>query len=465
MKIVQQVASRPRFVTGMQLAAVLALVAVSEVALRQADGSASPSAALIWLLRLFALLLIGSHLLTLLNRNPASSEKPSQATPAAAPGPSTAPQVESLHIPSASGGYELDLTDILQNQIQAIFDSMDVGIIYSEGHQTQFVNEALSELTGVNRKDWRGFLNPLRPASMTQVEFNDLNRTIREAALRDGMWRDELRLQRHDGNPLDVSVTCVRVSTGEGHPLSTVTMVRDIGIERALQERKLQFVANASHELRTPITNLKTRLYLLRKQPARFDEHLAVVEEVVDRLERLVERMLDISRIERGVISIRRERHDLRTLVERVARVQRGEAERKGLTLGLEVPRDPIEALVDWERLVQVLTNLVINAINYTPAGGRITIRLYGQQSHDESLPMACVEVEDTGQGIPADALPNIFEPFFRASPDSIGSGLGLSIVKEIVDLHGGTVSVDSQIGRGTVFAIRLMSVPSSQHA
>src|SRR5690606_21925145 len=119
------------------------------------------------------------------------------------------------------------------------------------------------------------------------------------------------------------------------------------------QVQKTRFVAYASHELRTPITNLKTRLYLLRKQPERLEQHLAVLDEVTDRMRRLVEGLLDVSRFERGAISLERQLLDLRALITRSVAVQTPESERKRLRLTAELPPEPLLVDVDGERIIQ----------------------------------------------------------------------------------------------------------------
>ncbi len=210
-------------------------------------------------------------------------------------------------------------------------------------------------------------------------------------------------------------------------------------------------LAQISHELRIPITNLKMRLYLARMQPEKLDEHLQIMELVTERMRSLIEDLLDTARLELGVLNLRRQRVELQDLIASVIDLQWSEAERKSITLIGEVPAEPLYASVDLNRMTQVLTNLVVNAITYTPAGGRVTVQCAVQDGQ------TVIRVADTGIGIPAELVNKVFDPFFRVDDGSVrGSGLGLTIVREIVEAHGGTITVESEPGAGSVFSVYL---------
>jgi two-component system phosphate regulon sensor histidine kinase PhoR len=272
----------------------------------------------------------------------------------------------------------------------------------------------------------------------------------------DGIWRGEIRLRRKDGSHFDAGFTISLVGEHDEQPLRTVTIVRDISHDKILQAQKSRFVAHASHELRTPITNMKTRLYLLRRRPQDLEYHMSVLEDVTDRMKKLVEDLLDVSRLERGAIPLKRERLQVQSVVERAVHVQRPEAERKQQSLTLEMPEAPCYILADDGRLTQVITNLLTNAINYTPEGGSICVRVKA----DELSRTVLIHVEDTGVGIETDNLPHIFQPFFRVVSEVEGTGLGLSIAKEIIELHDGAIEVKSVIGTGSTFTVRLALAP-----
>jgi PAS domain S-box-containing protein len=337
-------------------------------------------------------------------------------------------------------------------QLQAILDSMGEGVIYDERLQTRYINQALTRLTGYTVEQWKGYLHPLKSANMSQEEFETLQQSIYDSVARKGIWRGEVELRRKDDSEFAAALTCTEVAGAEGETVGTVTIIRDISVEKALQEQKSRFVANASHELRTPITNLKTRLYLLRKQPEKIESHIQIIEDVTARMQRLVEDMLDVSRFERGQIPLQQQPVVLQDLLTGVVEIQRAEAERKGIHLTCELPSEPLHVFADPERITQVITNLVVNAINYTPQGGFVFVHA-GSDGDD----CATIHVRDTGVGIASDQLQQVFQPFFRASQGvSSGTGLGLTIVKDIVELHGGTIAVESQVGHGSRFSVKL---------
>jgi signal transduction histidine kinase len=141
----------------------------------------------------------------------------------------------------------------------------------------------------------------------------------------------------------------------------------------------------------------------------------------------------------------------LQDLVAHLVEIQQPEADNKQIELVCQMPGPPLRVYADPERLIQVITNLLTNAIHYTPPQGQITIRL--EMDDDQA---ALIHVQDTGSGINSEHLPHIFEPFYRASSDSAGIGLGLSISREIVELHGGQLSAASEAGQGSCFTIRL---------
>jgi signal transduction histidine kinase len=270
-----------------------------------------------------------------------------------------------------------------------------------------------------------------------------------------GHWTEESRLRRKDGSEFDARVTTSRVNDAEGMMTGSVTVIRDISQEKALAEQRARFIAHASHELRTPITNLITRLYLIRKRPEEATIHLDVLDQVSRRMKRLVDDLLDVSRLERGIITLKRVPVQLNELIKPIVEIQAAEAALKHivLTYGDEGAAD-VTVSADRERLTQVVTNLIINAINYTPDGGDVVIYLHQNRETNQ----AEIIVEDTGVGIPEEHLPHIFDPFFRVPTENgvKGSGLGLSISHDLVAMHGGTISVESKPGAGSRFVVGL---------
>jgi signal transduction histidine kinase len=185
-------------------------------------------------------------------------------------------------------------------------------------------------------------------------------------------------------------------------------------------------------------------------------EHIEVIDKVTERMRKLVEDLLDLSRFDRGVIPLKNQPVHLQDLIQDVVEVQRVEAQMRGIQLIAEMVANPLHVLGDTERLGQVITNLLMNALNYTPEDGAVTVSLTQADSH------AIICVTDTGVGIAPTRIDQIFEPFVRISENRQGSGLGLSIAKEIVARHGGTIDVTSTPGQGSCFTLTFMLAPAA---
>ena len=228
---------------------------------------------------------------------------------------------------------------------------------------------------------------------------------------------------------------------------------------RRIDETKEEFYATLSHELRSPLTSVREAAHLLRdgvpgSLNAKQARLVTVIGHSTDRLLRLVNQMLELSRLRAGVLPLARERVDLASVVGRAVEELRPQAEEGALTLTRERVGDRFDARGDEDRLVQVVVNLVANAVRFTPRGGRVTVRLI------DAGPEIEIQVEDTGVGIPAAALPQIFESWRQAHNDRGGTGLGLAVVRGIVLAHGGRVTVESQEGKGSRFTVLVPREP-----
>jgi signal transduction histidine kinase len=223
------------------------------------------------------------------------------------------------------------------------------------------------------------------------------------------------------------------------------------------RDRLREFVADVSHELRTPIAAL--RMYNELQTEGDVDEatRREFLERSIDqigRLEWLSTNLLDLSRIDAGIFPLDIRTGDLRDPIQAVVQAHSEVAVKRGVALDSAVPAEPVELRFDRERMVQLLTNLVGNALKFTPRGGGVSVEL---QEADGAV---TVEVRDTGPGIPADELPHIFDRFYRGTNTgqarASGSGLGLAIVRSIVEMHRGEIDVASVVGEGTAFRITL---------
>ncbi|MEP7291716.1 MAG: PAS domain S-box protein [Chloroflexota bacterium] len=344
--------------------------------------------------------------------------------------------------------------ELAQERLRAILDGSGDGIYYTENRIIQYANAAFCKLTGYAQEELIG-----HDLFILRADENEQRLVPVQDALRtSGVWRGEMRLLRKDNTILDVGMTVALIGSSASKPIPAVTVVRDISREKALHLQRSNLVAYASHELRTPITNMKTRLYLLRRRPEGLIDHLAILDDVTERMRRLVEDLLDVSRLEHGLIPLRQQELSLQDVINAVVTLQQPEAELKSIELHCSLSEAPVNVSGDRERLIQVVTNLVTNAINYTPSGGQVMV------SVSERDRMAVIEVEDTGIGIAPENLPYIFQPFYRVVSEIEGTGLGLSIAKEIIELHGGGLGVCSEYRRGSTFTITLpLCIPISQ--
>jgi two-component system, OmpR family, sensor histidine kinase BaeS len=223
------------------------------------------------------------------------------------------------------------------------------------------------------------------------------------------------------------------------------------------RDRLREFVADVSHELRTPIAAL--RLYTELQRDGDVDEatRLEFLERSLDQIQRLdwlSTNLLDLSRIDAGIYPLDVREGDLRDPVQAVVQALSEAAVEHGVALESAVPAEPVEMRFDRERIVQLMTNLIGNAIKFTPSDGAVSVRL--EERPDDVL----IEVRDTGAGIPADELPHIFERFYRGTNTgearASGSGLGLAIVRSIVEMHDGQIELASEVGKGTQVGIIL---------
>ena len=237
---------------------------------------------------------------------------------------------------------------------------------------------------------------------------------------------------------------------------------RSIEFIRRDRDRSREFVADVSHELRTPIAALRMFNELLQAgaadDTATRNEFLETSRVQIERLDWLASNLLELSRLDSGLVALDLRPDDLRAVVQSAIEQARPTSNRKGVELVAELPADPLRFPHDPPRLGQVLGNLVGNAVKFTPSGGRVTVTLLRTREGVR------ISVRDTGIGIDTEELPHVFERFYRGSRANevraSGSGLGLSIARSIVEMHGGRIRIASRVGQGTQVDVDLPRHP-----
>jgi signal transduction histidine kinase len=222
-----------------------------------------------------------------------------------------------------------------------------------------------------------------------------------------------------------------------------------------LEQLRRSMVTDVAHELRTPLSNIRGYLEALREDMMRPTPELidSLYEETM-LLSRLVDNLQELALAEAGQLKLERQPVALMEIVDKVVNVLQPQATDKGLTIRVDLPADLPPAYADPKRVGQILRNLLANAMSYTPPGGEITVAARAVGSEVE------VSVQDTGIGIAPEHLPHVFERFYRADKSRArttgGAGLGLAIVRQLVEAHGGRVGVESAMGKGTTFTFTL---------
>ena len=229
---------------------------------------------------------------------------------------------------------------------------------------------------------------------------------------------------------------------------------------KTADEQRRSLMADVTHELRTPLTVIRGNLEGIIDGVYEADYvHLRSILDEVQIFSRLVDDLRTLALAESGALQLHKEATDLAILVKDVGDAFQSQADDRGVELRIISDAGQSPVYLDGERIHQVLSNLIANALRYTPSGGVISLRCETDHKTDGESQIV-ITVEDNGPGIKAEALPYVFERYYKAS-DSGGMGLGLAIVKNIIEAHGGKVSVESNEGKGTRFIIRLPNAPT----
>jgi PAS domain S-box-containing protein len=349
-----------------------------------------------------------------------------------------------------------------QAEAEALFTSIGDGAISTDefGRITR-VNPAAQNLLGYTEKE---LLGAWFPKKITAVTFDDapvnlIDRPITKAFLTGKPISDKFYYRRKNGQKVPVAVNVSPILLN-GKPLGAIEVFRDITLEQEVDRMKSEFISLASHQLRTPLSAIKTYTHML------FDGYtgelntaqknsLSTIIGASNRMNELISTLLNITRMESGTIAVTPKLVRIDILAEDVVKELALMAESKFIKLATAAsPKTGITLSTDSLILKEVLTNLVSNAIKYTPEKGRVVIKLRLQGD------TVRVEVKDSGWGIPEFSQDQIFSKFFRAhnivKRETTGTGLGLYLVKGLVDALGGRIWFTSEEGKGTSFFFSL---------
>jgi PAS domain S-box-containing protein len=335
----------------------------------------------------------------------------------------------------------------------------------------EYLNERWHELTGIPCDDARefGWASALHEEDAERIEAEWME------SMRSGEpFESEFRLRRRDGSYCWCIGRAVALRDTDGRITRWFGNCTDIDkhlrMEKTLQQtdrRKNEFLAVLAHELRNPLAPIGVVAQLLKLpkvKPEQIKQSAKMIDDQVGHMTRLIEDLSDASRIGQGKVRIRKERVDVQTLVERALALARQAIDNREHRLVVDLGRQPLTVDADPTRIAQVLANLLINASKYTEPGGRI--ELSASREHGT----VTIRVKDSGMGIPADMLDSVFNDFFQiegaTSHSQGGLGIGLGLVRRLVELHGGTVHVISEgQGQGSEFVVQLPAPASDTPA
>lgn len=341
------------------------------------------------------------------------------------------------------------------SEITSILEGMWEGIIvFNSKNQILFFNSSASQIFGFSNKNVKG-------KNLIEVVRNSKINKLMERALSEmGRFTAEIDLLHPSAKALKIHAFGITDSNGS---MNGVLVAHDLTEIRKLENVRQEFVANVSHELKTPLTSIKGFIETLVNgaidDKARSISFLQMMNEDAGRLERLINDLLDLSKIESKEIVLKLEPIALKNEIDHILSGFQSQLERKKIQTENRVP-ESIEVMTDKDQLRQVFLNLIENAVKFNRSGGQIVIasEILPNKTHVK------IQVSDTGMGISREDCERVFERFYRVdkmrSRELGGTGLGLSIAKHIIESHGGTISCSSEIDRGSTFSF---TIPISQ--
>lgn len=342
-----------------------------------------------------------------------------------------------------------------QGLYEGLVENSPIGVCIVQDDMIVFANDRLAGIGGYAKEDITGvdYRLLMAPESLDNV-IEGIER--RQKGL-DGPLTYRTKGVRRDGSPVEVEVYSIP-TTFKGKP-ATQCVVRDISREKKIEQLRQSFFSNVSHELRTPLTTISGYIkFLLGGKMGELNQSqmqaLQAANEEADKLDRLIDTVIELSSFDSESFRLHLGDVDVARVTEETARSKESQAKHKDLRLEVNLPENLPHVVGDERRLGLLMSNIIDNAIKFTPGGGAVKIA-----GHEEGSDVV-IEVSDTGIGIPKEEQSKIFDRFYQvdSSPTRMhgGAGLGLSICKEIVDLHGGRIEVESDVGKGSTFRVCL---------
>ncbi|MDQ5810495.1 MAG: cell wall metabolism sensor histidine kinase WalK [Actinomycetota bacterium] len=347
-----------------------------------------------------------------------------------------------------------------KSRLEAVLEASPEAVVATDPKERiTMVNPAAARMLGIHASDQgrtlgelgapREVLRCLREAAANGV-------AVREVELGEkAYWAYAAQMNRKE-------IGTVKSSDDAG----IILAVRDITEHRSLEKAKTDFVSDVSHELRTPLTTIQSAVNLLERGRERLDplevRALELADQELRRIRGMVEELLTLAQLDSWQFQLEVGPADLSRIVGTAIEAVESKAERFGISIYFDDAAEH-RCVCDVQKLYQVFINLLDNAIKYSDPGDRVDITI------EEDISFLTVRVRDTGAGIPEEELGQLFERFYRVNKDRSratgGSGLGLAISKQIVEMHGGSISVESEIGTGSTFEVRLPRTPPSRSA
>jgi two-component system, NtrC family, sensor histidine kinase KinB len=342
--------------------------------------------------------------------------------------------------------YNRVLSD--KKQTDAVIRSVAEGLLVVDSQgKVIMMNPAAEKLLGVNKKDKIG------KSVEDSLKEEQLLSLVKDSKSNDGKEIELLSQNKETSKTIRASSAVIENENGQ--TVGMVSILSDITKQKEIDRLKASFVANVTHELRTPLVSVDKAVNLLLKNGGGLSESqqqfLLIASRNCKRLSLLINDLLDLAKLEAGKMNVVLTANDIDKVITESIEGLSAWANAKSVTLANEVAANLPQAKVDPDKIIQVLNNLIGNAIKFTPANGTITVGC--QMYNDREL---VVSVQDTGMGIAKNELAKVFDKFYqtgeRVATDVSGTGIGLSIAKEIVELHGGKIWVESDSGQGAKF-------------